>query len=363
MSRRPWAGALAGIAMILLIAAPAAAARAPEPPRGAFDVPRPSVPLGDVVVGRPSLAAARVTATASAQRYPIRSDAGAPTVTVSVTAACRATCTAADPQAIAAFLGTLIHGSEIDLVTVQLDTPDQLAYECGFGAQACYFSGENRIVISGNPEPGPDGATRNFVLAHEYGHHVAQHRRVPAPFSAIDWGTERWASYENVCRGKRRGAYFPGDEGIHYHEDPGEAFAESFAFNRFPNARLGWEYARSLKPSARAFAMVRRDVLSPWRRRRTVDLKGRLPSVRHSTAVRSFATPLDGRVSVRLAGPGAGGLEVFLRSGSGRRMRSGRGVAAGHAVSVTACGEDRLQAAVRRVHSSAGRFRLVVKRP
>ncbi len=363
MSRRSRAGALAGIAMILLIAAPAAGARAPEPPLGAFDVPHPSVPLSDVVFERPSLAAARISATASVGRYPIRPGAGADTVAISVTAACTAACTAANPEAIAAFLGTLIHGSEIYLVTVQMDTPNQLAYDCGFGAQACYYSGENKIVISGNPEPGPDGATRNFVLAHEYGHHVAQHRRVPAPFSAIDWGTERWASFENVCRGKRRGAYFPGDEGTHYREDPGEAFAESFAFNRFPNARLRWEYARSLKPSARSLAMVRRDVLSPWRRRRTVDFKGRLPAAGHSVAVRSFATPLDGRVTVRLAGRGARGVELLLRSRTGRRLRSSHGVALGRAVSVTACGQNRLQAAVRRVRPSAGSFRLVVTKP
>ena len=364
MSRRPGAGALAGIAMILLLAAPAAAARMPEPPRGAFDVPRPSAPLGDVVFGRQSLAAARISATASSQRYPIRSGDGAATVTVNVTAACSVTCDAADPQAIARFMGTLIHGAEIDLVTVQMETPDQLAYDCGFGAQACYYSGENRIVISGDSAPGPDGATRDFVLAHEYGHHVAQHRRMPAPFSsAIDWGTERWASHENVCLGRRHGTYFPGDEGDHYTEDPGEAFAESFAFNRFPNAHLKWEYAPSLKPTARSFAMVRRDVLSPWRRRQAVHFAGRLPSFGHPTAVRNVATPLDGRVSARLTGPGAGGFDLILRNRKGRRLRASSGVGSGQAVSITACGQHALKAAIRRVHPSRGEFRLVVRRP
>jgi hypothetical protein len=363
VSRRPGAGALAGIAMILFLAAPAAAARVPGAPRSVFDVLKPAVPLRDVVLKRPSASASRISATASAASYPI-GDGDGSTVMVSVTSACQAACTAADPLEVAAFLGTLIHGPEIDSVTVQMDTPDQLAIDCGFGSQACYYSGENQIVISGDPAPGPDGATRDFVLAHEYGHHVAQHRRMPAPFpAAIDWGTERWSSYEHVCQGRRRGAYFPGDEGSRYPDDPGEAFAESFAFNRFPDASLRWEYADSLRPSARAFAMVRHDVLSPWRRRRTLDFKGRLPSAGHGTAVRTFRTPLDGKVSLRLAGAGASRFEVLLRSHAGRRLRSSQDVAAGREVSFTTCGQARLQAAVRRLGPTGGRFRLIVKEP
>ncbi len=109
--------------------------------------------------------------------------------------------------------------------------------------------------------------------------------------------------------------------------------------------------------------MVRRDVLSPWRRRRTVDFAGSVPERRRATAVRNIATPLDGRVTVRLAGRGAAGLELILRNRAGRRLRGSSGLASHHAVSVTACGQNRLQAAVRRVHPSAGSFRLVVTKP
>jgi hypothetical protein len=348
--------------MILLFAAPTATATSmPRAPRDVFDVPVPSVPIRDTVIRQQSASASRITATASAENYPI-GDSGS-TVTIGVTSACQLVCTAADPEQVAAFLGTLIHGHEIGLVTVQMDTPDQLVTDCGFGSQACYYSGENKIVISGDPAPGPDGATRDFVLAHEYGHHVAQHRRVPAPFpDAIDWGTERWASYEHVCQGRRQGAYFPGNEGSRYHDDPGEAFAETFAFNRFPDSQLRWEYADSLQPNARAFALVRRDVLDPWRRRRSLAFKGRLAGGR-TTAVRRFGTPLDGKVSLRLAGPGASRFEVLLRGRAGRRLRGSQGVDVGREVSFTTCGQGQLQAAVRRLSPPGGRFRLIVKEP
>ena len=179
-------------------------------------------------------AGARIAAAASGQRYPL-GDGSEDSIAVEVSAACREECDAADPQAIAATVGTFIHGPEVNLLTVQLDTPFQLGFDCGFEAQACYFAGENRIVLSGNADLAPDSAPREFVLAHEYGHHVAAHRDLPAPFpAAIDWGTERWSSVENVCRGHRAGDYFPGDEERNYYEDPGEAFAETFAFNRYP---------------------------------------------------------------------------------------------------------------------------------
>jgi hypothetical protein len=250
--KRP-AGALAGMAMILLLVAPAAAAatRLPRPPGDLFDVPRPAVPALDVVREMPGEAGARIAATASSQRYSI-DDGSDDTIAVSVTSACEQECTAADPQAIADTVGTFIHGAEVDLLTVQMDTPFQLGFDCGFEAESCYFGGENKIVLSGDEEVGTDGASREYVLAHEYGHHVAQHRQIPAPFgAAINWGTERWSSYEHVCQGHREGALFPGDEGSHYYEDPGEAFAESFAHNRFPDAPVAWSWVSAPPPSRR----------------------------------------------------------------------------------------------------------------
>ena len=197
--------------MILLLAAPAAAGAGVRDAGSGVDV-------RDAVFAGPGPAGAFISTTASGQRYPLN-DGSDDSIAVEVTAACQEECDAADPQAIAATIATFIHGPEVNLLTVQLDTPFQLGFDCGFEAQACYFSGEDKIVLSGNAEPAPDGAGREFVLAHEYGHHVAAHRDVPAPFpAAIDWGTERWASAEGVCRGYRAGDYYPGDEERNYYD-------------------------------------------------------------------------------------------------------------------------------------------------
>lgn len=320
--------------------------------------------MRDVVWGAPGAAAARISATASSQRYAI-GDGSEATIGVSVTAACADNCTDADPQSIADFVGTLIHGPELGLVTVQLDTPYQLAFECGFGAEACYFTAEDRIVLSGNEEVDEDGADRNFVLAHEYGHHVAQHRDLPAPFpSAVDWGTERWASVEGVCSGRRHGRLFPGDEGDHYFEDPGEAFAEAFARNRFPGAPVSWRWLRDLAPTAASFGAIQEDTLSPWQARTSFVLSGRVPARGEGAAVESLPTPLDGTVTLRPVGLHRRGYELALRSRAGRLLRSLRPrPAARKQMDFTVCGQSRLRLEIRSRSPHPTPYRLQIQRP
>jgi hypothetical protein len=349
--------------MILLLTAPAAAATRPLPEqRAAFAVPRPAVPLRDVVRTAPGAAGARIAATASSQRYPL-GDGSDDSIAVEVSAACQVECDAADPQAIADTIGTFIHGPEVNLLTVQLDTPFQLGFDCGFDAQSCYFASENKIVLSGDANPAPDSASREFVLAHEYGHHVAQHREMPAPFPlAINWGTERWSSVEHVCQGHRAGAFFPGDEGTHYYEDPGEAFAETFAFNRFPEAAVEWAWAAALRPSAAAFEALRRDTLRPWLGRRSFVVSGRVP--RDGAVVQEFRTPFDGRVSIGPAGDPNLGYELVIRDGAGKALRSSRkGVSFRHRLDYTVCGQSRLRVAVRATSRAGKPFRLTIQRP
>jgi hypothetical protein len=349
--------------MILLLAAPAAAETQPSPrQRAAFAVPRPAVPLRDVVREAPGATGARIAATASSARYPLN-DASDDSIAVDISATCQEECDAADPQAIASTIGTFIHGPEVNLLTVQLDTPFQLGFDCGFDAQSCYFGGENKIVLSGDSDPAPDSASREFVLAHEYGHHVAQHRDMPAPFpAAIDWGTERWSSIENVCEGDRVGAFFPGDEGTHYYEDPGEAFAESFAFNRFPEAAVEWAWSPVLRPTAASLRALRRDTLRPWLGRHSFTVSGRVP--RRGAIVQEFRTPFDGKVSIGPAGDRKLGYDLIIRNRSGKTLRSSRqGVSSSHRLDYTVCGQSRLRVAIRPIGRAGKPFRLTIQRP
>ena len=201
------------------------------------------------------------------------------------------------------------------------------------------------------------------MLAHEYGHHVAAHRDLPAPFpAAIDWGTERWSSVEDVCRGHRAGDYFPGDEGRNYYEDPGEAFAETFAFNRFPDAAVEWAWTPALRPGPASLRALRRDTLRPWRGRSSFAISGRVP--RSGVVVREFRTPFDGRVSIGPVGRRGLGYELVIRNRSGKALRSSRqGVSPRDRLDYTVCGQSRLRLAVRAKGRAGKRFELTVQRP
>jgi hypothetical protein len=333
--------------MTLLLAAPAAGT---PPPR-------------DVVIGQASAASARISAGAAAARYPVEDSSGA-TIAVAVTPACQAACTAADPRQIARFVGTLVHGPEVELLTVQLDTPAQLELDCGYGAHACYYPAERRIVLSGDDAPAPDGASREYVLAHEYGHHVANHRESVAPFpAAIDWGTPRWSSHEQVCRAHRRGAFFPGDEGSRYRRNPGEAFAEAFARLRFPDAGVRWAWAPSLRPDAEALRAIREDTLNPWEGRTRIRLAGHARPAGRRGLVRSFRTPLDGRVSLEPAAGIVSPFEVRLWSTKGRVLRSSATARSERRVNFTVCGQSRLRVVLEPRRGARRPFPLLVQRP
>ena len=285
-------------------------------------------------------------------------------IAVDVTSACATNCTADDPQQIADFIGTLIHGPEVDLLTVQLDTPFQIIFDCGLGAEACYYSGEDKIVLSGNEETSSDGASRDFVLAHEYGHHVAQHRHLPAPFGgAVDWGTERWASLEKVCQGRRHGRFYPGDEGSHYFEDPGEAFAEAFARYRFPADPVRWRY------SCGAEADPGRVPGDPGRHPFALAAANQLRAVGARTGQGGGRSRRDPPNAARRHGqPAPEPAQARLRTCPSQPRRQASTPLPPrpdprNRLDYTVCGESRLRLAITSTRPHPGPFKLQVQRP
>ncbi len=364
---RAAAAALLAFAIALVIAVPTEAATRRQVQAAAFAVPTPTSPPRDVVIEQPSRAAARAVASATVARFPVNDGAGG-SVDITKSTVCSISCTDANEQVIANFLGSLVHRDEINLLTVHLVDPTEigLPQNCGSpSAQACYYPSFDRMVINGNDTTAPDGATRDFVIAHEYGHHLANHRN-NSPFDnpAIDWGPRYWTSYERVCQGVRAGVYFPGDEADHYFENPGEAFAESFAFNRFPTAPVPWAWIASLQPDPNSFAAIQRDALDPWTGADTDKRKGRFPNRRRPRKkLKQIATPQDGDLTLKLAGPDRADLALKLKGPDGRILERSDGVGSQEEVSYTICGEKSVTAVVRRRGRRLTRFKLTALRP
>jgi hypothetical protein len=257
-------------------------------------------------------------------------------------------------QRWADFLASLVHGSELSLVSVFLAPPAQVATICGSeDILGCY--GHDRLVAPGQ---GTFEVSAESVITHEYGHHIAAHRS-NSPWPALAWGTKRWASYEQVCRRTRAHELFPGAEGgLVYLFNPGEVFAETY---RLMNERKAgtpetpWRVVdQSLIPNDRDLALVEQDVAQPWSENHTVTYAGRF-GVR-GASVRNFkiATPLDGNLTVSVQGNP--NLRLALFSG---KKRIARGTAT---TGTMVCGSRALTLRVTRT-SGSGAFKAAVSLP
>jgi hypothetical protein len=246
--------------------------------------------LRDRVVASAGERGLRIAATASSQTYLTASGSGEP-IQVSRSSAPDA----AGDQALVDFLGSLVHGPELSELRVHVGTAAEITSLCGGGqVVACYSTSQSQMYVP--DEPG-QGLPLEYVLAHEYGHHIAS-RRSNAPWDALDWGPKHWSSAMRVCEHVRAGALFPGNQGAHYFDDPGEGFADGYA--RLNSPAPAWVFSHLLLPDARAFKAIRRDVLEPWTGARTRTFRGRLGPRRK---LRRFSIPLklDGEVRVELA--------------------------------------------------------------
>jgi hypothetical protein len=371
------AASLALIALALAAFAPTSSAATREPLRkalpGARHRPRA---YDDVVRLRP--AALRAMVRRSAQRYTsaanefrISTDSYGP----------------AEVESVAAVLRSLDHGPEMAQLSVFVATPEELREACGAEVLACYFPSVDEMVVSGLDRP-VDGVPRDFAIAHEYGHHVAN-TRPGAALPAIEAGTPRWATYERVCQLARRGRLFPGNQGAHYWQDPEEAFAQSYARLNRPEDSVSWQYTPLLRPTVAALAKIHADVAHPltgpvessWRETLagppaapnpaagvradeigvgTARALGHLPWV----ASRLVRTPLDGPVTIALRAPEGAGLSLSLRDPEhGRVLARAAAAPDGSAhLSYPNCGHAALRLEVRATGGPTS-FQATIARP
>jgi hypothetical protein len=212
-------------------------------------------------------------------------------------------------QATAEFIDRLVHGKEISAVKIYFAPPDEVGILClTREADGCYFPAKSEIVTIGEDTP---WSTVEEVLTHEYGHHVAASRD-NSPWPAVAYGTKRWATYAGVCQKEAAGVAFPGDEGEHYFQNPGEAFAESFL--HLNEVKLGipvtpWGYDPMFTPDAGALAAIEQDVLKPWTKHSMKRWSGRFGRRGQARTLR-VPTPLDGVFAAELKGPRGSSLKL-----------------------------------------------------
>lgn len=272
---------------------------------------------------------------------------------------------AADPttqQRFADLLTSLLHGSELSQLTLNLATIDRVRQVCGAGALGCYSPRAMSIVALGQDLR---TITARSIVTHEYGHHLANSRSND-PWPAVDWGTKRWASYENICKRSKSGELFPGDESEHYEFNPGEDFAENYRVlneRRLGVEELPWQVVdASLYPDQTALDLLAQDITNPWTHATSATLRGTFSSRATGRGFR-VQTPLDGSFSATLQAPA--GSRLTLRAvdlATGGQLASTAGPTRTQAVSLQLCGQRSLQLQVKRVKGS-GPFTLTVSQP
>jgi hypothetical protein len=217
-------------------------------------------------------------------------------------------------QSYVDFLDSLTHGPELSLLRIYVAPPTEVTTECGGkeGTLACYDSSTRIMVVPGEqPDTGEAGITTSYVVAHEYGHHIAA-TRSNDPFNAFRTGPKYWASFELVCDRAAKGLLAPGDEGANYRSNPGEGWAETYAHLKYPDVH--WDFNMMMLPSQASFAAATQDVLNPWNRPTTKTFKGTFGKRGANTKSFKFDLTLDGRMKINLKGPRAADYNLFVRS-------------------------------------------------
>jgi hypothetical protein len=164
----------------------------------------------------------------------------------------------------------------------------------------------------------------------------------------------------HVCTHVRQRRLFPGNQGAHYRDDPGEGFADSYANLAYPSN--GWQFNDLLRPTSSAFRAIRRDVARPWTGPRTRTFRGRF-GPGHRARSFSLRLRLDGAVQVAFLGRRGLRAEVELRAGSFATARTLR--ASSGALGIEWCRRQRYERVklIVRPRAKAGSFALRVSWP
>ena len=266
-------------------------------------------------------------------------------------------------QAWANFFGALPHGSELSQLTVYLAPYSEMQHICSPEADSCYAPENNEIVLVGNSPP--DSNPIEDIAAHEYGHHIANHRD-NAPWNAEDWGPKYWATYENVCNRVAQHQAFPSAEppDARYFANPGEDWAETY--RTLTGSKSAWTFSPLFAPDARALAAARRDVLKPWT---GVSYEQRRGSFRRGdrSRWRNFVLPVenDGALSVTITATGSLDPDLFIYKSLKPGPPIDKSTRSGHVEQYgpsTYCGYRHLDFAVYRYRGS-GTFTIKVTLP
>lgn len=259
------------------------------------------------------------------------------------------------PQSWAAFLGTLVHGPELSSLTLRLAPIQDVASVCGPDALACYDPATSTILASPDDQLGEPSA--HEVVTHEYGHHLANNR-TDAPWSAEDYGTKRWATYEHICSRVNDGTASPGDEGSLYFQNPGEAFAEAYRvlnLTKEGDTAIGWDVVdTSFYPDATALSLLEQDVASPWTGPTLRYVHGAFGYGAQRTI--QITTPLDGSLVLRLHAPTRSAMRLALYAGTKLVARGSRSIV------YQVCGSRSLTLKVER-SSGSGAFTVDISKP
>lgn len=255
----------------------------------------------------------------------------------------------AENQRWADFLALLPHGTELEQLTLYFAPVPEVRTICGSSALACYAPARQLIVAPSEETEGQP--PRQSILAHEYGHHVAN-SRLNTPWPGVALGTKRWATYMGICAGIEAGTFSLQQ----YELDPAEGFAESYRVlveRRLALEPTSWEIVDlAFQPDDVALALIDQDVSDPWLRNTVLQVKGaRTRTIR-------FSTPLDGRLRVTLRAPKSSVYELRI-PGLPVKRALGRGPAT---VSTTVCGTRQVRPTVRLIKGK-GTFQLTVSRP